>query len=357
MKTSMHIGGWFLFAALLSVPLGCLDEIDLETQPSEPLLAINGAVTTNPPPYEVTVRTNGQFAGGAEGTETPVLGAEVRILEFEGEQLLLTQTVFEVDPGLYQTPPVSPLRGTPGRTYVLEVTLPDGRRYRSTPEPLLPVPPIDSLGFTTRNEDILNASGNIQTRKIITPWVSTTFTPQTAQHLRWRLEGEYEFHELGTNTNPFPDICYVREAIDFENVVIANAAEINGPQLKKLPLLSRAVDYKFNDRYCFHVYQLSISEAAWKFWQAVQNEFERKGSIFETPPAVFRGNIHNVDDPFEEVLGLFSASAIDTMRLFVKPDAVGNPLPFCRFFTRDEPPCIDCTVLPKSSLQRPDYWE
>ena len=327
----------------------CLDEIELNVDSNESFLVVSGEITTNPGPYQIELARSAKFSSGAAGIPDRVRGASITLKDDQGNEA----PFFEVDDGVYQTIPDA-IQGTVGRSYYVEIEV-DGQRYQSQPEKILPVVSSQSLGISFRNETTVNEAGNFTEVNLVTVLVDTEF-PSDSAFLKWNTFGIYEFGEISSQGNINPDICYVTETIDFDNVAIASAEASNGPLLQGKEVLTRTVDFRFSAAYCFNVIQQSITKAAYEFWSAVSDEFERNGNIFETPPGKIRGNIVNSDNPEEEVLGIFTASAVDTMQLFVTPAEVGTPIPRCRPFPRPTDACFNCLSLPNSTLEKPSCW-
>ena len=324
------IGLTFIFSA-------CITEIDLDTAGSDSFLVIQGKITTDKRAFEVTVRESARFSAGPEGAETPVSNALVSITDSEGN----VETLTEVNPGVYQTR--DDYRGVIDRTYELEITLADGATYRSLPETIFPVPKPDSayIFFVDETNDVQ-------------VFINTPLLGEGQEtYLTWNFESEWRMSEIG---NIFNDICYVKEEIDFGNAPVFSSENITGDYLSDQHVFTRNVDQRFHDTYLFHIYQQSTTKQAYEFWNAVATELNRSGDIFETPPANIRGNIFNVDNPAETVLGLFYTTAVDTSYLFVRGSEVENPRTECRPFPRPPDYCGDCLLRDGARTTRPEYW-
>ncbi len=329
----------------------CLDEIDLAAPPALPILTVSGNIYSAPGPYSVFLTESAQFAAGSIGVPDAVSGAIVKIMDDQGNE----ETLQEFENGEYRTA-ANGIRGTIGRSYQTEIQL-NGQTYRSRPEEMLPVISAESLDFEVNTGERLNEAGNFVTSTEVTVKVNTFFPPsENGSFLRWTAFGVYEYAEIGSQGNLNPQICYVTEDIDFDNVSVASSETIEGNFLQQQPVISRVIDYRFTARYCFNVIQQSITESAYNFWSAVGAEFERSGNIFETPPGKIRGNIFNAANEREEVLGYFSAAAVDTINILIEGKAVGNPTPQCRPFPRGPESCTNCLLIENSTRTKPACW-
>ena len=88
---------------LLGLVLGflgsCITDIKVETEGSESSVVIQGKITTDKQPVQVTVRNSALFAAGPTGAETPISNANVKVTDSDG-----VETAFlEVESGVYQS--------------------------------------------------------------------------------------------------------------------------------------------------------------------------------------------------------------------------------------------------------------
>ena len=233
----------------------------------------------------------------------------------------------------------------------------NGKTYQSKPEEILPIISAESLDFEVNTVERVNDAGNFVNSTEVTVKVNTFFpSSEDGSFLRWTTFGIYEYAEIGSQGNLNPQICYVTEDIDFDNVSVASSEAIEGDFLQQQPVITRVVDFRFTARYCFNVIQQSITESAYDFWSGVGAEFERSGNIFETPPGKIRGNIFNTADESEEVLGYFSAAAVDTINILIEGKEAGNPTPQCRPFPRGPESCTNCLLIDNSTRTKPACW-
>lgn len=339
-----------ILISLAVITNSCIDVIELKTEPDPLRVSIDGFITTNDPPYTIRIRESAQYVAGGDGAQQPISNATVRVIDGDGNVLNFQEDA----PGFYLSTDLS-YRGQIGQTYTLEAEI-NGALYRSEAE-LMPTPlPVDSVKFTVEKEEYLNNNNVIQEREVVKVYANTTLSDQ-AQYLKWNVLGEYQFVEVTSQSNLSADICYIREQINFDNISIFDGSEYKNQPLYNQEVVTKNIDYRFAYRYCFHVYQTSISERAYEFWEGVKNEITRTGNIFEIPPAKIKSNIYNVNDETEEVLGLFSAYSSDTLRVFVPFGDVGAPRPFCQPFPPPPAECFNCLLKENSTNIKPDYWQ
>ncbi|MCU0353389.1 MAG: DUF4249 domain-containing protein, partial [Cytophagales bacterium] len=160
----------------------CIDEVQLPIRNETPKLVVEGMITNEPGPYRVRLTYSGEFLSAGElPPELSVSNAEVFISDDVGNR---TRLLSLRNPGFYETTDSS-FVGRVGRSYTLSVRLPDGRRYVSKPEKMLPVPPIDTVyaEFVTINNPGRNYAYDI--------YIDTRDAPNTRDYYRWTA---YSYH-------------------------------------------------------------------------------------------------------------------------------------------------------------------
>jgi hypothetical protein len=73
------------------------------------------------------------------------------------------------------------------------------------------------------------------------------------------------------------------------------------------------------------VRQFSLNQDEYYYWEKLQRLTENVGSLYDVTPFSVEGNIFNIDNPDEKVLGYFSVSSVSTKRLFIKNTITGFP--------------------------------
>jgi len=181
---------------------------------------------------------------------------------------------------------------------------------------------------------------------------------ETRPILRWRVIGEYEFHEA------FPEAqslrwCYIKDNVDLNQISIFNTNELQGDILYDQPILDEVVDFKFAFNYCFHIFQYRINEEEFIYWNNIEKLINIDGGLFDNPPGNITGNIYNVNDPNDLIGGYFSIASVVYQRFFVNPEVLGHavepkcsPAPWRPQFAE----CRDCPNIFQSTLDKPFYW-
>jgi hypothetical protein len=146
---------------------------------------------------------------------------------------------------------------------------------------------------------------------------------------------------------------------------------------------------KVSRLYSILVQQRAIDAQAYSFWKNIQKSTESVGGMFDALPSEVTGNVHNVNNPAERVLGYFSGGEVQEKRIFIdwdeipldlhvveelqcEPDSIriGNlslytnvPLyishswgtPATIGYIASTGPCLDCR-LTGGVLDKPTFW-
>lgn len=256
-------------------------ELSLDSQLSDGnQLVVNGLITDGDGPYEVSLTRTVPFLG--KDSIRTVSNANVFIVDnFED-----TAFLEEKEPGVYRTSNQI-FTGNIGASYQLFVILEDSSFYQSTEEVLRRGGTLDELDFSPRDDSrpeknvlgIITSVGGVD-------------------HIyRWRIFRNNQL--LSTPSDIF--------------LIETNASEDG---------LSRRTNHSighrtFNIGDTVRVEQLSLTEGAFDFYERLIEQTNVTGSSSPVVPAQSIGNIINVNDSTEEVLGFFGASSLDIEEIVI----------------------------------------
>ena len=331
---------------------GCLSPYQLEVPGVETFLVISGRITQSAGPHYVDISYANDYGSFLK---IPVSGAEVTIFDNLGN----TERLYEVETGRYYLIG-NAVKGSPGISYYIEVNMGNGATYRSLPETMPEVvEPLHLFSEPVIIEEI-NDYGNLVTKILLRVYVNTPVkTDGKPVFLRWNTEIQFSFTELKCDFFRQPKTCYVTRKINENDIVIYSSEGIGADVLENYPVAYRGTfpRYELAQRHFFNVAQLSLTKTAYNYWKKLEAIAEPTGTIFDIPPAPVRGNIYNIDDKSEMVLGYFEAVAVDTIRTFTTP----GDLPFDTYntFCFDDglnPLCCDCLGFENSIDIIPPYW-
>ena len=346
----------FFYVLILIFIAGCIEKIEFETKPGQQLLVVDGQITQSVGPQTLRLSRSAPLGQGAP---TPVTNAQVTIFDELGHQ----ENYFETEAGLYLLSGHT-VQGREGGTYYIEIRLDENTVYRSQPETMPPLVEADSVYFRLDKETELNDLGNaveIRTMKI---FVDTPVKKAGKDCLfRWRMLDTYSVTDLSCGPLDPPTTCYITEEGNPQNIPLFNSLNISSDRLEGFLVASNPFvqRYTYFGRHYYNVIQYSITREAYDYWGKINTIANQEGTIFDPPPAAVSGNIFNVNNKTELVLGYFEATAVDTVRNYsFRHDFPDISIPaFCTFgsMPRNTAACCTCQVLENSTLEEPDYWD
>jgi hypothetical protein len=146
-------------------------------------------------------------------------------------------------------------------------------------------------------------------------------------------------------------------------------------------------DRRISALYSMELFQMAISEEAYKYWDNIRKNSDQIGGIFSPQPSEIKGNIKCITDPSEKVIGYICASKTSKKRIFAKGEDIGvyeypnncevvtvnseNPVPIGDLWDSGmdivsfiPPPfsesfwaskrCVDCRIYGTKS--KPSFW-
>lgn len=286
----------------------------------------------------------------------PLAGASVALYD---EEFGGTWNYSETKPGVYELQNF--FHRSPESRYSLQIVIGD-RQYVSVPQAIPEVIGSDELSFSferTRLDDNPDAAQVVIQSEITLPEQVGDY------YLRWAVDEAY-FWDLTFFPNPFnraPPPCIVFGIPDPERITLVNGDLLNRPGGKSTQIVAKKlVDQSFLSRHFFNVRQLSISKDSYEYWRRVRELVNNTGSIFDSPPAPIRGNIINVNNPDEVVLGYFETAKAKVTRIYT----TFADVPFflekiCEYEPGKarasyDPTCLSCNVFPNSQMAYPEWW-
>jgi hypothetical protein len=281
--------------------LACEVPISVDYEMTEPQIVVDGLITDQPGPYEIKLTYSGAYTPGADGNNPPVTGALVIIRDENGEEEVLT----EDNPGLYLTG--QDFIGQVGKKYTLSITTVEGKMIESYPEEMLPVPQVDSIYYTFHPIDIDQDQGHEISVVVNDP-------VEEKNYYRWKWDGYYLFYMVSEMVT----LACFRHEFDINRISIISDRDFNG---NKIYFPVTFVPHFSNDYYLIHIYQYSLTESAYKFWDLLNQQNSNVGSVFDPQPARIKGNLFYIDDTQEPVLGYFGASAVTFDYLYMNLNA------------------------------------
>ena len=244
----------------------------------------------------------------------PEKGASISLKSNTGQSYPLVES----EPGTY----VFQNNVSEQNTYVLEILLKNGDRYRSKSMRPIITPDIIDAGFirdskgvevfvTTQGDQ--NANDFLWTFEetwIYRPRIRTAYIyDKSIENVRDRTEAEQI--SLCFKTEASPDIL-LETSSRFQDQVVFRQT------ITEIP----TGDERIMDRYSILISQKAIEEESVKFWEVLKKNTEDIGSIFSPFPSLIGGNIQHVDKPNTPVIGQVSMGVVKQRRIYINRSEV-----------------------------------
>jgi hypothetical protein len=276
---------------------------------SSPLsyLVVEGTINTNG--VTSIILSNSVSLTDASGS-TPVAGATLAIQSSKGASYPLTAAT---QAGLYQS---ANLTLDNSQQYRISIATPDGKQYLSDFAAVMNDPPIDSVGFN------ITGTG-------VQVYVNTHDATNTTKYFRWSYGETWIFHSYygslyvtnGTAIYPRTSAQNISSCFASDtsySILLGSTADLRQSVVNQSLLTTIAPgSEKLESEYSINVHQYALSPAAYNFWTTLKKNTEDLGSIFDPQPSNnMNGNIHNIANAAELVIGYIDACAVQTRRVF-----------------------------------------
>lgn len=301
----------YLVLAVLMI-FSCREPFEPEITPDESrILVVEGYLDTEGIPSQLTLSRT--IALGSVGAGQAELAANIRLLADGGEEYILE----EKGDGVYVFSQDIP----EDQEYVLEILLADGQRYLSNKLKPILTPPILDAGYVRDEEGIevfVNTQGDAN-----------------ADDFLWTYEETWIFRSRVQTTYIYDaDIDNVRTRTDEEQINLCYKSVLNSDIL--LETSSRFEDQvvfrqtvaeipigdeRMQERYSILISQKAIDQEAVSFWETLKRNTDDIGNLFSPLPSLISGNLYNVDNPDQPVIGQVSLGVVQQTRVFIdRPD-------------------------------------
>jgi len=346
----------FLISILLLSLFACVDKIDFDVPRGlSESIAINGRLIKDGNSARVRVTVSNIFDFSNDGRR-PVTVREPKLVDDRGNSLILPR----VDLSDYEAVinPGDPLQLEFGRTYSLEVELFDGRRYKSTPERLLPSPEVEEFGWSLVDQSVLNGQGQVEIDKRLALDVTTALQVDSEKPgLLWEFERTYKITDFSTLQRQ----CYVPENPNASRVIIAEGDDFDANALEDFELLRLPLDRRLSEGSLFELKQYSLTPTAAKYWKSADLLLSKTGNMFDAPSSRIGSNFINQADSTDVAYGFFFVTEVKTSFLKLDSTDISGINRFCdgSGVTAENPcpfGCCDCEEIQNASLEIPENW-
>jgi len=209
--------------------------------------------------------------------------------------------------------------------YRLKIITSDGNTYASDYVPVLSAPPIDSVSWTQEKDPAFTQMYSFHV------FVSTHNSNNNTRYYLWNYEETWKYHAPVKSYVGLIDdsvmyisrpeqekLYYCWQSEKSKSILIDNSVKLSQDVITMKPLtfvegnlLKKSFVYSIN------VMQYALTQQAYEFYEIVQKNTEQTGSVFDPQPSEIRGNIKNINDPSELVIGYTCISTQAEKRIFI----------------------------------------
>ena len=249
-------------------------------------------------------------------------------------------TLKEITPGTYASAPLGLSNTAKYRLRIITNTN-NHTTYLSDFVPVKNSPPIDSVGYTLQPNGVqIYASSHDATNN--TRYYRWGFTET------WVYQSLYNAQFIALNNHIAlrtltQSVYSCWQSANSTDITLASSAKLTQDVMYQAPItLVPSSSVKLSSKYSILVKQYALTEDAFNFWQLLKKNTEQLGSIFDAQPSSITGNIHNIADNTEPVLGYISAGTVQQKRIFIGITALplgwGKDSPFNACLPNYDPP-------------------
>ncbi len=240
----------------------------------------------------------------------PELGAVVNV-EADNNQ---SYPLKDLGKGVYAS---AGLNLDPNKKYRLKIKTSNNKTYLSAFVEAKVSPVIDSLSYEVKDDGV--------------QIYSNTHDPSNKSiYYRWEYADAWQFTALNyslmiaqggivRDRTAEEQIFACWGSSNSTNIILGSSAKLEQDVINKAPVLFIAAgSEKISKKYSILVKQYILTKEGFEFWEGLKKNTENLGSIFDAQPSQLIGNIHNVVDADEPVLGFISAGTTQQKRIFIE---------------------------------------
>jgi hypothetical protein len=288
----------------------CQKPLDLKaTTTNANILVVEGLI--NAGTDITTIKLSRTVIIDNKNTANPEGGATVTI---ENAQATVA-TLKEIVKGSYSSSPTV-LNLDKTKQYRVRIKLANGKTYLSDLVDVKVTPPIDSIGYYVKNNGIeIYANTHDDTNN------SRYYLYNYAE--TWQFYAKYysAYISNGSSLSQRTQAQLVSSCFSgttSANIFLNSTAALTQNVSYQFPLaFIEGTSEKISVKYSIFVTQTALTKEAYAFWENLKKSTETLGSIFDAQPSQLIGNIHNIADAAEPVIGYISAGTVQTKRIYI----------------------------------------
>jgi hypothetical protein len=274
-------------------------------------LVVDGTIISGQDSTVINLSRTQNINDSISFVNNPETGAILTVVGASGD----SYNLFEQSVGRYVTDKL-PLNTN--ELYRLKIVTTNGNQYLSDSMPVKLTPPIDSISGQVQN-DGMHIS------------ISTHDPQNNTRYYRWNYTETWEYNSAYASAyiyDPSDTMVLLRPQSDYiytcwrtnqsTDLLLGSSAKLSQDIIYEQPLVLIPLgSQKLSVEYSILVKQYALDVNSYNFWQILQQNTEQLGSLFDAQPSELTGNVHNIANANEPVLGYVSVSTIQEQRIFI----------------------------------------
>lgn len=325
---------------IIFIATSCIDKINLDPVDSPKLLVVDGSISNGEGPYDITLSYTSGYNTDPNYYQPnePVNNAIVKIHNYSTfgvTSLKLTED------GVYTTN--SGFQPQIDQKYFLEITIGD-KVYESSVETIDKAPSIDSIFY----EKIENSSD-------VGLYINLKDNSTPNEYYQWIWDGYYQLltsPPIEPDTFDCCNVCYVPAKSTKINILsdrLINGSSLNKFLVESIPVVGQVGPTDF----LINVMQLKISEQYYDYLSLLKTQINSDGGLFDPLPFRLVGNIKNINDNDEVVLGYFSVFGVSNKHIKIIRGQYSQVPPY---YKNEWPDCRLAIPNSNATLVPPENW-
>lgn len=373
---------FFLFCLVCS---SCVEPFEPVLDENREVLVISGRISDQAGRYTVSVSRSSPYK---KPEFQPVEFCVVNVTDQDGNILHYT----DEGEGIYAVEvPESYLEV--GDAVSLYVLTPDANEYRSAYDTILSCPGIDSVYYEFGTVETADPEKD---RPGIQFYLDMTGEASDSRNILWQVEETWEYWasligNIRWNEDHSSEEYHTNglfrcwKTFPLTQFYTATTRSLSSNELRRVALnfVTNETD-RLSRKYSILVRQQSLSGEAYHYFVRLNEQAVESGDMYDVQPSSVPGNLYNVNDPGETVLGYFHATQMREERIFATNHYFDFPVPHisCEYeplsvawtWPIDDrplyvywegpfmpswtnlPECFDCRLQGGDTI-RPSYWE
>ncbi len=311
----------FIIILCFTSLVSCIEPIDFDTSSEPSRLVVQGYISNIAAKDRLVFQPESGYFKVKLGLSSPVTNerdqtidaAIVSVVNDLGESLDFTP----LGAGNYELVN-DEFKALPERSYFLRVVLPDGKIYESIPESVALSEPGGCAEYRVDSRFRISDQNNA-TEELKGISVSSTL-PENQEnkpfYYYWEITPSWVFKAALLPENSIRKTCWVTNKYFFDDIVLQRDANGQGGYPKDLFFVEVPNNPRIQHDFTVLIKQFSLSKRAFEFREDIKKQNESVGSIFDPPPFSIRGNLVNINDADDRVLGYFSVVGETAQRWF-----------------------------------------